>query len=167
MLSGAVFLACGILVFSQPLSIRQEVEGLNGDPSWWNGGNLPSSNPPMTPSLLPTLSNTNYKVASTFSSINPDELPEFYPQAPTQSRLDTPIAINSPPSIDPAFQIVSTPPNWVVDFYYSFVLIKYGHCEYGMYTIDTVAMIRSDLLAKQLRTHPSAFSFFFFSFFAR
>ncbi|MCJ1271060.1 hypothetical protein MMC22_010959 [Lobaria immixta] len=133
MLSGAAFLACGILVSSRALSIRQEVQSLYGDPSWWNGGKLPSSNPPITPSL-PTLPNTNYELASTLPfNTNLDGLSEFNPQIPTQSGLDPPTA----PSIDSSFQIATTVPAWFKVLYLSFISIKNGECEYGIYVIDT------------------------------
>ncbi|MCJ1263827.1 hypothetical protein MMC22_003697 [Lobaria immixta] len=141
MLSGAAFLACGILVSSRALSIRQEVQGLYGDPSWWNGGKLPSSNTPIIP-LLPTLPNTNYEVASTLPfNTNLNGLPESNPQIPTQYGLDPPIAINSPPSIDSSFQTASTAPKWTTlkwseDVEESLLSIKNKVCEYGIYAID-------------------------------
>ena len=166
MLSGAAFLACGILVSSRALSIRQEVQGLYGDPSWRNGGKLPSSNTPITPSL-PTLPNTNYELASTLPfNTNLDGLPEFNPQIPTQSGLYNPQVATQPgldnpqvltqsgldnpqvptqsgldppnaPSIDSSFQIATTVPAWFKILYLSFISIKKGDCEYGIYVIDT------------------------------
>lgn len=175
LLSGAAFLACGVLVSGRPLSIRQEIKGLNSDSSWLNGGDWLSSDSSINLPSLPTLLNTNYKVASTLSS-NPDELPEFNPQVsnldglpdfnpqvssnlnglpefnpqvPTQSGLDTPIAINIPPSIDSSFQIASTPPDWVPDLYESLVSIENGKCEYGIYTIDVDA---ASIVVKECKT---------------